>query len=82
MVLCKFFMQGNCRYGNRCFNEHPTGGNAGKFNSYSSNNGGRQLKQTLPVWQCIMRTNLWENTQNNVISLLMQGILKQMDYYG
>ncbi|KAK3595329.1 hypothetical protein CHS0354_004484 [Potamilus streckersoni] len=29
MVVCKFFLNGTCRYGNKCWNEHPTGGNAG-----------------------------------------------------
>ena len=30
MVICKFFMQGNCRYGDNCKFEHPQGGNSGK----------------------------------------------------
>lgn len=29
MVVCKFFLQGNCRYGNSCWNDHPSGGNQG-----------------------------------------------------
>ncbi|XP_052707007.1 nucleoporin NUP42-like isoform X2 [Crassostrea angulata] len=29
MVVCKFFMQGYCRYGDNCKFEHPRGGNAG-----------------------------------------------------
>lgn len=29
MVVCRFFLQGNCRYGNQCWNEHPSGGNQG-----------------------------------------------------
>ena len=31
MVICKFFQQGNCRYGNNCFNEHTYGGGGGGF---------------------------------------------------
>jgi nucleoporin NUP42 len=27
MVVCKFFQQGNCRYGDRCRNEHPRSDN-------------------------------------------------------
>ncbi|KAK3088881.1 hypothetical protein FSP39_024958 [Pinctada imbricata] len=29
MVICKFFMQGNCRYGNSCKFEHPSADNTG-----------------------------------------------------
>ncbi|XP_062590060.1 nucleoporin NUP42-like [Saccostrea cucullata] len=29
MVVCKFFMQGYCRFGDNCKFEHPRGGNAG-----------------------------------------------------
>ncbi|KAM9308179.1 nucleoporin NUP42 [Gastrophryne carolinensis] len=26
MAICSFFLQGRCRYGDRCWNEHPRGG--------------------------------------------------------
>ncbi|XP_052771292.1 nucleoporin NUP42-like [Mya arenaria] len=29
MVVCRFFLGGNCRYGDKCWNEHPSGGNQG-----------------------------------------------------
>lgn len=29
MTVCKFFLQGNCKYGDRCWYEHPSGGNQG-----------------------------------------------------
>ncbi|KAF6716727.1 Nucleoporin-like protein 2 [Oryzias melastigma] len=29
MVVCNFFLQGRCRYGERCWNEHPRGGGRG-----------------------------------------------------
>lgn len=29
MAICRFFLQGNCRYGTSCWNEHPHGGNQG-----------------------------------------------------
>ncbi len=25
MTICKFFLQGSCKYGDRCWNEHPRG---------------------------------------------------------
>ncbi|XP_029785876.1 nucleoporin-like protein 2 isoform X2 [Suricata suricatta] len=33
MTICQFFLQGRCRFGDRCWNEHPGAGSAG---------GGRQ----------------------------------------
>ncbi|XP_073486193.1 nucleoporin NUP42 [Aquarana catesbeiana] len=29
MVICNYFLQGRCRYGDRCWNEHPRGGGGG-----------------------------------------------------
>uniref|UniRef100_A0A8C9FPU2 Nucleoporin NUP42 n=1 Tax=Pavo cristatus TaxID=9049 RepID=A0A8C9FPU2_PAVCR len=26
MTICQFFLQGRCRFGDRCWNEHPRGG--------------------------------------------------------
>ncbi|XP_077347407.1 nucleoporin NUP42 [Lithobates pipiens] len=38
MVICNYFLQGRCRYGDRCWNEHPRGGGGG--------GGGRQEQQS------------------------------------
>lgn len=40
MVICKFFQNGNCRYGDGCYNEHirPGGGNAFSQSGNNSNN--------------------------------------------
>lgn len=29
MTVCNFFLQGRCRYGDKCWNEHPRGGRGG-----------------------------------------------------
>ncbi|KAM9303321.1 nucleoporin NUP42 isoform 2-T2 [Morus bassanus] len=29
MAICQFFLQGRCRFGERCWNEHPRGGGGG-----------------------------------------------------
>ncbi|XP_006880356.1 PREDICTED: nucleoporin-like protein 2 [Elephantulus edwardii] len=29
MAICQFFLQGRCRFGDRCWNEHPRAGSAG-----------------------------------------------------
>ncbi|KAI2653254.1 Nucleoporin NUP42 [Labeo rohita] len=31
MTVCSFFLQGRCRYGEKCWNEHPRGGRGGDF---------------------------------------------------
>ncbi|XP_052388681.1 nucleoporin NUP42 [Carassius gibelio] len=31
MTVCNFFLQGRCRYGDKCWNEHPRGGRGGDF---------------------------------------------------
>ncbi|NXG50955.1 NUPL2 protein, partial [Psilopogon haemacephalus] len=30
MAICQFFLQGRCRFGERCWNEHPRGGGRGR----------------------------------------------------
>jgi len=43
MVVCKFFLQGNCKFGNNCRNEHPGGGfsSPNRFGALSSGGGNR-----------------------------------------
>ncbi|NXL31279.1 NUPL2 protein, partial [Glaucidium brasilianum] len=31
MAICQFFLQGRCRFGERCWNEHPRGGGGGRY---------------------------------------------------
>ncbi|XP_068431759.1 nucleoporin NUP42 [Clinocottus analis] len=39
MPVCNFFIQGRCRYGDKCWNEHPSGGGGGKGGGgYNNNN--------------------------------------------
>ncbi|XP_078124106.1 nucleoporin NUP42 isoform X2 [Sander vitreus] len=38
MTVCNFFLQGRCRYGDKCWNEHPTGGNRGGGGGGYNNN--------------------------------------------
>lgn len=63
MTVCSFFLQGRCRYGEKCWNEHPRGGGGGggggggfKNNSYNRSapqqqprqgTGGNKRKQAL-----------------------------------
>ncbi|XP_032436030.1 nucleoporin NUP42 isoform X2 [Xiphophorus hellerii] len=44
MVVCNFFLQGRCRYGDQCWNEHPRGGSrgGGGYNDSYSRSGGQQ----------------------------------------
>ncbi|CDQ94277.1 unnamed protein product [Oncorhynchus mykiss] len=60
MPVCNFWMQGRCRYGDKCWNEHPKaggGGYGGEYNSrppQQSNRGGGGGKEYLvvPVFFC------------------------------
>uniref|UniRef100_A0A3Q0QZ13 Nucleoporin NUP42 n=1 Tax=Amphilophus citrinellus TaxID=61819 RepID=A0A3Q0QZ13_AMPCI len=48
MPVCSFFLQGRCRYGEKCWNEHPRGGSrgGGGGGGYNNNNyGGRSPGQ-------------------------------------
>ncbi|CAE1143461.1 NUPL2 [Acanthosepion pharaonis] len=42
MTICKFFIQGNCRFGNKCWYEHPSGANGAQrhlnFSNFGENN--------------------------------------------
>ncbi|KAK2769907.1 ccch zinc finger domain protein [Colletotrichum kahawae] len=51
MVVCKFYEQGNCRYGNNCRFEHPRGQSNNRFAAFGGNSGGgfnRGGNDTLP----------------------------------
>ncbi|KAM3596398.1 uncharacterized protein V6R79_013847 [Siganus canaliculatus] len=52
MTVCNFFLQGRCRYGDKCWNEHPRGGNRGGGGSggggYNDNNYNRSSAQQQP----------------------------------
>ncbi|XP_061521240.1 nucleoporin NUP42 [Phycodurus eques] len=41
MTLCHFFLQGRCRYGDKCWNEHPRGG-GGEYNNYNRSSAPHQ----------------------------------------
>ncbi|XP_054914762.1 nucleoporin NUP42 [Poeciliopsis prolifica] len=44
MVVCNFFLQGRCRYGDKCWNEHPRNGSrgGGGYNDGYGRSGGQQ----------------------------------------
>uniref|UniRef100_A0A3B4WYH8 Nucleoporin NUP42 n=1 Tax=Seriola lalandi dorsalis TaxID=1841481 RepID=A0A3B4WYH8_SERLL len=52
MTVCNFFLQGRCRYGEKCWNEHPRGGSRGgggggggyNNNNYSRSSGQQQSR--------------------------------------
>ncbi|XP_063040927.1 nucleoporin NUP42 [Engraulis encrasicolus] len=41
MTVCSFFLQGRCRYGDKCWNEHPRGGGGGGGRGAGSGDYGR-----------------------------------------
>lgn len=48
MTVCNFFLQGRCRYGEKCWNEHPRGGGGGGFRNNSYNRSAAQQQQQQP----------------------------------
>ncbi|NXN14062.1 NUPL2 protein, partial [Indicator maculatus] len=40
MAICQFFLQGRCRFGDRCWNEHPRGGGRGRSGPSASQHQG------------------------------------------
>uniref|UniRef100_A0A8C3G9E5 Nucleoporin NUP42 n=1 Tax=Cyclopterus lumpus TaxID=8103 RepID=A0A8C3G9E5_CYCLU len=50
MPVCNFFLQGRCRYGDKCWNEHPAGGGGGGGGGggYNSNNSYNSPAQQQP----------------------------------
>ncbi|XP_061673697.1 nucleoporin NUP42 [Syngnathoides biaculeatus] len=46
MTVCNFFLQGRCRYGDKCWNEHPRGGGGGGggYNNYNRSSAPQQSR--------------------------------------
>uniref|UniRef100_H3BWI7 Nucleoporin NUP42 n=1 Tax=Tetraodon nigroviridis TaxID=99883 RepID=H3BWI7_TETNG len=47
MTVCSFFLQGRCRYGEKCWNEHPRGGGGGG-GGFQNNSYNRSAPQQQP----------------------------------
>ncbi|PNJ55784.1 NUPL2 isoform 2 [Pongo abelii] len=58
MAICQFFLQGRCRFGDRCWNEHPGARGAG---------GGRQQPQQQPSGNNRRGWNTTSQRYSNVI---------------
>ncbi|KAF6086495.1 hypothetical protein HJG60_014162 [Phyllostomus discolor] len=43
MTICQFFLQGRCRFGERCWNEHPGAWNAGGGRQHQPSNSNRRV---------------------------------------
>ncbi|XP_003969103.1 nucleoporin NUP42 [Takifugu rubripes] len=49
MTVCSFFLQGRCRYGEKCWNEHPRGGSvSGGGGGFKNNSYNRSAPQQQP----------------------------------
>ena len=81
MVVCKFFAQGHCRYGNGCFNEHVRpasnaaafgggGGGANRFQALAGHEGGAREAQ-------VAATNPYLSPAN--AASIVDEICKEMD---
>uniref|UniRef100_A0A673BNS8 Nucleoporin NUP42 n=1 Tax=Sphaeramia orbicularis TaxID=375764 RepID=A0A673BNS8_9TELE len=58
MTVCNFFLQGRCRYGDKCWNEHPRGG------GYSNNYSRSSQQQQQPRGGGGFGNRVWVNPAN------------------
>ena len=82
MVVCKFFAQGHCRYGNVCFNEHVrpstaaaafgASGGANRFQALAGHEGGS--KEALAT-----ASNPYLSSAN--AASIAEEIIKEMDVW-
>ncbi|XP_009000533.1 nucleoporin NUP42 isoform X2 [Callithrix jacchus] len=82
MAICQFFLQGRCRFGDRCWNEHPGARGAG---------GGRQPPQQQLSGASTNRNKGFGLSENPFASLspeeqkdekkLLEGIVKDMEVW-
>lgn len=48
MTVCSFFLHGRCRYGDKCWNEHPRGAGGGGGGGFKNSSSGRSAGQQQP----------------------------------
>ncbi|XP_013866652.1 nucleoporin NUP42 [Austrofundulus limnaeus] len=61
MVVCNFFLQGRCRYGEKCWNEHPRGGNRGSGGGYNESYNRSSGQQQFRGESGGFRNRVWVN---------------------
>ncbi|XP_075684780.1 nucleoporin NUP42 [Rhinoderma darwinii] len=70
MVICRFFLQGRCKFGDRCWNEHPRDGRDQGHNRYQSqataassswNSSGQRYVQP----SSFSKSTTWTNRDND-----------------
>ncbi|NXX10693.1 NUPL2 protein, partial [Podargus strigoides] len=71
MAICQFFLQGRCRFGERCWNEHPRGGGRSAA-SPLSHQGGRgggwgtgNQKYTNVIQPSTFKSNTWGGSRDH-----------------
>ncbi|KAM6338496.1 nucleoporin NUP42 isoform 5-T5 [Podargus strigoides] len=75
MAICQFFLQGRCRFGERCWNEHPRGGGrsaASPLSHQGPSGGGRgggwgtgNQKYTNVIQPSTFKSNTWGGSRDH-----------------
>ncbi|NXT27829.1 NUPL2 protein, partial [Syrrhaptes paradoxus] len=69
MVVCQYFLQGRCRFGDRCWNEHPrSGGRPGSSASHSQGGGGwgtANQRYTNVIQPSTFKSNTWGGSRDH-----------------
>ncbi|XP_054240882.1 nucleoporin NUP42 [Indicator indicator] len=69
MAICQFFLQGRCRFGDRCWNEHPRGGGRGRSGSSASQHQGggwgtTNQRYTNVIQPSTFKSNSWGGSRD------------------
>ncbi|NWY56720.1 NUPL2 protein, partial [Chionis minor] len=70
MAICQFFLQGRCRFGERCWNEHPRGGGGRYGPSAGGGGGGGTWGTTNPRYTNVIqpstfKSNTWGGSRDH-----------------
>ncbi|NXR06884.1 NUPL2 protein, partial [Semnornis frantzii] len=70
MAICQFFLQGRCRFGEKCWNEHPRGGDRGRAGPSASQHqggggwGATNQRYTNVIQPSTFKTHSWGGSRD------------------
>ncbi|XP_031796481.1 nucleoporin NUP42 isoform X2 [Sarcophilus harrisii] len=80
MTICHFFLQGRCRFGERCWNEHPRGGSGG--GGGGGGGGGRPPPQQYPAAPSGCSRGGWSNSSQRYSNVIQPSNFSKSTTWG